>query len=101
LETLQYIANKLDIPRRSRRLHEPQRNRERSAPGHNNHAIGESVRQLAEHFIKGDRLQEGMLNRVVRAYDPCLSCSTHAFGIPALEISLVNADGVLLDRLPS
>ena len=72
------------------------------ATGHNNHAIGESVRQVAEHFIKGDRLEEGMLNRVsavVRAYDPCLSCSTHAFGVLALEISLVSADGVLLDRL--
>ena len=45
-----------------------------------------------------------MLNRVsavVRAYDPCLSCSTHAFGVPALEISLVSAEGVLLDRLRS
>lgn len=74
------------------------------ATGHNNHAIGESVRQVAEHFIKGDRLEEGMLNRVsavVRAYDPCLSCSTHAFGVLALEISLVSADGVLLDRLYS
>ena len=74
------------------------------ATGHNNHAIGDSVRQVSEHFIKGDSLEEGMLNRVsavVRAYDPCLSCSTHAFGVPALEISLLGPDGVLLDRLRS
>jgi len=62
------------------------------------------VRQVAEHFIHGDKLEEGMLNRVsalVRAYDPCLSCSTHAIGVPALDISLVDAKGALLDRLRS
>lgn len=72
------------------------------ATGHNNRAIIDGVRQVSEHFIKGDRLQEGMLNRVsalVRAYDPCLSCSTHAIGVPALEISLVDSKGTLLDRL--
>jgi NAD-reducing hydrogenase large subunit len=72
------------------------------ATGHNNRAISDGVRQVSEHFIKGDRLQEGMLNRVsalVRAYDPCLSCSTHAIGVPALEISLVDSKGTLLDRL--
>jgi NAD-reducing hydrogenase large subunit len=72
------------------------------ATGHNNRAISDGVRQVSEHFIKGDRLQEGMLNRVsalVRAYDPCLSCSTHALGGPALEVLLVNPKGTLLDRL--
>jgi NAD-reducing hydrogenase large subunit len=74
------------------------------ATGHNNRAIGDGVRQVAEHFIHGDKLEEGMLNRVsalVRAYDPCLSCSTHAIGVPALDISLIDAKGVLLDRLRS
>ncbi len=74
------------------------------ATGHNNRAISDGVRQVSEHFIQGDKLKEGMLNRVsalVRAYDPCLSCSTHAIGVPALDISLVNAEGVLLDRLRS
>jgi NAD-reducing hydrogenase large subunit len=50
------------------------------ATGHNNLAIGRSVQQVSEHFIDGNKLNEGMLNRVsavVRAYDPCLSCSTH------------------------
>ncbi len=72
------------------------------ATGHNNRAISDGVRQVSEHFIKGDRLEEGMLNRVsalVRAYDPCLSCSTHAIGIPALEISLLDSQGALLDKL--
>jgi NAD-reducing hydrogenase large subunit len=43
-----------------------------------------------------------MLNRVsalVRAYDPCLSCSTHADGMPAVEIRLVAPDGRVLDRV--
>ncbi len=74
------------------------------ATGHNNRAISDGVRQVSEHFIHGDKLEEGMLNRVsalVRAYDPCLSCSTHAIGVPALDISLVNAEGALLDRLRS
>jgi len=72
------------------------------ATGHNNSAISNGIRQVAEHFINGDKLQEGMLNRVsalVRAYDPCLSCATHAVGEPALDISLLNAKGALLDRL--
>jgi NAD-reducing hydrogenase large subunit len=74
------------------------------ATGHNHRAISDGVRQVSEHFIHGDRLQEGMLNRVsalVRAYDPCLSCSTHAMGAPALDISLVDSQGTLLDRMRS
>jgi NAD-reducing hydrogenase large subunit len=74
------------------------------ATGHNNQAIGKSVRQVSEHFVKGKHLEEGMLNRVsavVRAYDPCLSCSTHALGMPEVSISLVGADGELLDEIHS
>jgi NAD-reducing hydrogenase large subunit len=74
------------------------------ATGHNNRAISDGVRQVSEHFIHGDRLEEGMLNRVsalVRAYDPCLSCSTHAMGAPALDISLVDSQGTVLDRIRS
>ncbi len=74
------------------------------ATGHNHRAISDGVRQVSEHFIHGDHLEEGMLNRVsalVRAYDPCLSCSTHAMGAPALDISLVDSQGALLDRIRS
>jgi len=74
------------------------------ATGHNNLAIGNSVRQVSEHFVKGTHLEEGMLNRVsavVRAYDPCLSCSTHAMGMPAVSIALVAPDGSLLDEICS
>jgi len=71
------------------------------ATGHNNLAMGRSVQQVSEHFIDGNKLTEGMLNRVsavVRAYDPCLSCSTHASGLLALHIQLVDCDGALLDE---
>ena len=72
------------------------------ATGHNNLAIGRSIQQVSERFIDGNKLQEGMLNRVsavVRAYDPCLSCSTHAAGEIALHIQLVDANGELQDEV--
>jgi len=74
------------------------------ATGHNNLAIGRSVQQVSEHFIDGTKLNEGMLNRVsavVRAYDPCLSCSTHASGQLPMEIRLMAPDGKVLDRVMS
>jgi NAD-reducing hydrogenase large subunit len=70
------------------------------ATGHNNLAIGRSVDQVSRHFIHERKLQEGVLNRVsavVRAYDPCLSCSTHAAGDYPLEIRLLDAGGKELD----
>ena len=72
------------------------------ATGHNNLAINRSVAQVAKHFVDGAQLREGMLNRVsavVRAYDPCLSCSTHADGTLAMEVRLIGADGEVLDEL--
>jgi NAD-reducing hydrogenase large subunit len=72
------------------------------ATGHNNLAIGRSVQQVSERFIDGNQLKEGMLNRVsavVRAYDPCLSCSTHALGEIAFRIQLLDAHGELQDEI--
>lgn len=72
------------------------------ATGHNNLAMNRSVLQVAKRYVKSDRLTEGMLNRVeavIRAYDPCLSCSTHAFGEMPLEVRLVGPDGTLLDTV--
>ena len=72
------------------------------ATGHNNLAIGRSVRQVSEHFIDGTKLNEGMLNRVsavVRAYDPCFSCSTHSSGLLAMRIQLIDPKGIVLDEL--
>ena len=72
------------------------------ATGHNNLAIGRSIQQVAEHFVDGAKLEEGMLNRVsavVRAYDPCLSCSTHALGEMNLHIQLLSPYGEVLDEV--
>ena len=73
------------------------------ATGHNSLAINRSIAQVARHFIDGEHIQEGMLNRVsavVRAYDPCLSCSTHADGTLDMEVNLIGAGGAMLDRVP-
>jgi NAD-reducing hydrogenase large subunit len=70
------------------------------ATGHNNLAIGRSINQVAHHYIDGKEITDGMLNRVqavLRAYDPCLSCSTHATGQYAVELQLLDADGAVLD----
>ncbi len=72
------------------------------ATGHNNLAMNRGVLQAAKHFVDGKRLKEGMLNRVeavIRAFDPCLSCSTHAVGQMPLVIELVEPDGKVVDRL--
>ncbi|MBI1387251.1 MAG: Ni/Fe hydrogenase subunit alpha [bacterium] len=71
------------------------------ATGHNNLAMNRGVLQVAKHFVDGKNIQEGMLNRVeavVRAFDPCLSCSTHAVGQMPLRVELYGAEGELLDR---
>lgn len=71
------------------------------ATGNNSLAMNKGVYQVARHFVRGDKLQEGMLNRVeavIRCYDPCLSCSTHAFGQMPLEVELLNRDGEVMDR---
>ena len=72
------------------------------ATGHNNLAIGRGITQVAKRFVDGNKIQEGALNRVsalVRAYDPCLSCSTHAQGTVPMVLQLVGPDGELLDEL--
>lgn len=72
------------------------------ATGHNNLAMDRGVFQTAQRFVKGNNIQEGMLNRVeavIRTFDPCLSCSTHAIGQMPLHIELHAPDGTLLDTL--
>jgi NAD-reducing hydrogenase large subunit len=72
------------------------------ATGQNNLAMNRSVLQVAQRYVQGEKLTHGMLNRVeavIRAYDPCLSCSTHAVGQMALEIQLLSPDGGVLDAV--
>ena len=68
------------------------------ATGQNNLAMNQTVAQIAEHYIKGPQIPEGVLNRIeagIRAFDPCLSCSTHALGAMPLHVQLIAADGTV------
>ncbi len=70
------------------------------ATGHNNLAMNRGVKDVAQRFVRGDKLEEGMLNRVeavIRTFDPCLSCSTHAVGQMPLHVELRGPDRCLLD----
>ncbi|MBK1718015.1 Ni/Fe hydrogenase subunit alpha [Thiocystis violacea] len=72
------------------------------ATGHNNLAMNQSIRQVADAYVDGNNLQEGMLNRVeavIRCFDPCLSCASHAFGQMPLRIELKDASGRVVDSL--
>ena len=69
---------------------------------HNNQAMNEAVRHVAERYLDGHEITEGLLNHVevaIRAYDPCLSCATHALGQMPLDVTLCGAQGELLDRV--
>ena len=69
---------------------------------HNNQAMNEAIRQVARSYLDGRRLTEGLLNHIevaIRAFDPCLSCATHALGQMPLAVELVDAEGAVIDRL--
>lgn len=71
------------------------------ATGHNSRAMDRTITDIARRHISGERLNEGLLNRIehgVRLYDPCLSCATHAAGRLGMKVELQSADGTLLDR---
>jgi NAD-reducing hydrogenase large subunit len=72
------------------------------ATGQNNLAMNRTVAQIARRYITGPKIPEGVLNRVeagIRAFDPCLSCSTHAAGTMPLHVRLVRPDGSLVDEV--
>ena len=66
------------------------------ATGNNNLAMNKGIAQAAKQFVDGKNIKEGALNRVeavIRCYDPCLSCSTHALGQMPIKLAMVNAKG--------
>jgi len=71
------------------------------ATTNNNEPMNRAVHWVAKNILeKKPEITEGMLNRVeiaIRAYDPCLSCATHALGQMPLEVSLYDSRGHLLD----
>jgi NAD-reducing hydrogenase large subunit len=64
--------------------------------------MNRAVKDVAIRHLSGQaRITEGMLNHVevaIRAYDPCLSCATHALGQMPLQIEIYNANARLVDR---
>lgn len=75
------------------------------ATGQNNLAMNRTVTQIARHYIhrtdQNTEIPEPMLNRVeagIRAFDPCLSCSTHAAGQMPLQLQLINANGEIIHQ---
>jgi len=67
----------------------------------NNQPMNESVRKVAEDYIVGKEITEPVLNMVevaIRAYDPCLSCATHAIGQMPLQVSLLDSEGLVIDE---
>ncbi len=68
----------------------------------NNQAMNEAVRQVARRYLHGHEITEGLLNHIevaIRAFDPCLSCATHALGQMPLSVELLDAEGRLLHAL--
>jgi NAD-reducing hydrogenase large subunit len=67
----------------------------------NNQAMNRAVTSVARKYLSGqDKITEGMLNKIevaVRAYDPCLSCATHALGRMPLKVELFDAAGKKID----
>ena len=67
---------------------------------HNNTPMNRAVAKVADDHLSGQpEITEGMLNHVevaIRAYDPCLSCATHALGKMPLIVELYDSEGNLL-----
>ncbi|MCP4272261.1 MAG: Ni/Fe hydrogenase subunit alpha [Gammaproteobacteria bacterium] len=68
----------------------------------NNQAMNESIRQVASTYMNGKEITEPLLNNIevaIRAYDPCLSCATHAVGKMPLKVELRHQNGDLIHQL--
>jgi NAD-reducing hydrogenase large subunit len=66
----------------------------------NNEPMNRAVEKVAKDHLSGVTITEGLLNHVevaIRAYDPCLSCATHALGRMPLTVSVVDCEGRVLD----
>ena len=68
----------------------------------NNQAMNEAVRHVARRYLHGREVTEGLLNHIevaIRAFDPCLSCATHALGKMPLAVELVDPEGQVIHSL--
>jgi len=69
---------------------------------HNNEAMNRGVREVANNILNNKpEITEPMLNQIeiaIRAYDPCLSCATHALGEMPLIVQLEDCYGNIIDE---
>jgi NAD-reducing hydrogenase large subunit len=69
----------------------------------NNEPMNRAVTKVAKDFFTGkSEINEGLLNHIevaIRAYDPCLSCATHAMGQMALQVQVIGPDGQVLQEV--
>ena len=69
---------------------------------HNNEPMNQAVKWVAQNVLsKKLEITESMLNQVeiaIRAYDPCLSCATHAIGQMPLKVSLFDHNANLISE---
>ena len=72
------------------------------ATTHNNQVINRTVRSVAEDYLEGrGEITEAMMNAIevgIRAYDPCLSCATHAFGQMPLIVTVYDPAGHVINQ---
>lgn len=67
----------------------------------NNEALNRTVQKIAQDYLSGVEITEALLNHIevgIRAYDPCLSCATHAIGQMPLLVMLEGPDGTEITR---
>jgi NAD-reducing hydrogenase large subunit len=69
---------------------------------HNNEPMNQAVSWVAQNVLNNKKeITETMLNQVevaIRAYDPCLSCATHAIGKMPLQLEIYDHQNNLLDE---
>jgi NAD-reducing hydrogenase large subunit len=66
------------------------------ATGQNDLAMNRTILDIAREYVRGPEITDGMVNRIeagIRAYDPCLSCSTHALGQMPMLLQMIDPDG--------
>ena len=67
----------------------------------NNEPMNQAVTKVAEDRISGKaEITEGLMNEVeiaIRAYDPCLSCATHALGRMPLKFEMLDCEGNIVE----
>ena len=70
------------------------------ATTHNNEPMNRAVTKVARDSLTGKaEISEGLLNHIevaIRAYDPCLSCATHAMGQMPLRVEIYDRAGGLV-----